>query len=95
MLCCSSQDLKKNLNEPACLFPALTHRHAGVLGLASCVQAFPYDVPSWMPQVLLDLGEHLHDPNPIQVCLFITTVMIVIVVVVVVVVVLPRLPGLE
>ncbi|CAH3144364.1 unnamed protein product [Porites evermanni] len=45
---------------------ALIHRHAGVLGLASCVQAFPYDVPSWMPQILLDLGEHLHDPHPIQ-----------------------------
>ena len=47
--------------------PALIHRHAGVLGLASCVQAFPYDVPSWMPQILLDLGDHLHDPHPIQV----------------------------
>ena len=46
---------------------ALIHRHAGVLGLASCVQAFPYDVPSWMPQILLDLGDHLHDPHPIQV----------------------------
>lgn len=45
---------------------ALIHRHAGVLGLASCVQAFPYDVPSWMPQILLDLGDHLHDPHPIQ-----------------------------
>ncbi|XP_068688324.1 proteasome activator complex subunit 4-like isoform X1 [Montipora foliosa] len=45
---------------------ALIHRHAGVLGLASCVQAFPYDVPTWMPQILLDLGDHLHDPHPIQ-----------------------------
>ena len=51
--------------------PALIHRHAGVLGLASCIQAFPYDVPSWMPQLLLDLGEHLHDPHPIQVRQFV------------------------
>lgn len=42
-------------------------RHAGVLGLSSCIKAFPYDVPDWMPQMLVEIGEHLHDPNPIQV----------------------------
>lgn len=41
-------------------------RHAGVLGLSSCIKAFPYDVPDWMPQMLVEIGEHLHDPNPIQ-----------------------------
>lgn len=42
-------------------------RHAGVLGLSSCIKAFPYDVPDWMPQMLVEIGNHLHDPNPIQV----------------------------
>ncbi|XP_078000645.1 proteasome activator complex subunit 4-like [Glandiceps talaboti] len=45
---------------------ALIQRHAGVLGLSACVQAYPYDVPQWMPQVLMDLGNHLHDPQPIE-----------------------------
>ena len=42
-------------------------RHAGVLGLSACVQAFPYDVPEFMPQVLMDLSNHLDDPQTIQV----------------------------
>ncbi|XP_077865747.1 proteasome activator complex subunit 4-like [Saccoglossus kowalevskii] len=45
---------------------ALIQRHAGVLGLSACIQAYPYDVPQWMPQVLMDLGNHLHDPQPIE-----------------------------
>ena len=45
----------------------LVRRHAGVLGLSACVQAFPYDVPQLIPQILMDLGAHLDDPLPIQV----------------------------
>ncbi|XP_032233646.1 proteasome activator complex subunit 4 isoform X2 [Nematostella vectensis] len=45
---------------------ALLKRHTGVLGLACCVKAFPYDVPPWLPEMLMELGNHLHDPNPIQ-----------------------------
>ena len=59
--------VKSSYWSPCFPHQALIYRHAGVLALAACVQAFPYDVPDWMPQVLLDLGEHLHDPNPIQV----------------------------
>ncbi|XP_064483757.1 proteasome activator complex subunit 4-like [Ornithodoros turicata] len=40
-------------------------RHAGILGLCACINAFPYDVPPFMPQVLLLLGDHLNDPQPI------------------------------
>ncbi len=45
----------------------LIKRHAGVLGLSACVQAFPYNVPEFIPQVLMDLSDHLDDPQPIQV----------------------------
>ena len=42
-------------------------RHAGVLGLSACVLAFPYDVPEFIPQILMGLSDHLGDPQPIQV----------------------------
>ena len=45
----------------------LIKRHAGVLGLSACVQAHPYDVPDFIPQVLMDLSIHVNDPQPIQV----------------------------
>lgn len=43
----------------------LIERHAGVLGLCACVNAYPYDVPAFMPEVLVLLGDHLNDPQPI------------------------------
>lgn len=44
----------------------LTDKHSGVL-LGSClVQAFPYEVPTWMPEVLVALAKCLGDPSPIQ-----------------------------
>ncbi|XP_060063003.1 proteasome activator complex subunit 4-like [Ylistrum balloti] len=45
---------------------ALVKRHAGVLGLGAFVQAYPYDVPNFMPQILMDLSNHVNDPQPIQ-----------------------------
>ena len=48
---------------------ALRQRHAGILGLSACILAFPYEVPEWMPQMLLEVGEHLHDGNYVQVCI--------------------------
>jgi len=45
----------------------MIQRHAGVLGLCAYVQAYPYDVPELMPQVLMDLSSHVNDPQPIQV----------------------------
>ena len=35
----------------------MKHRHAGVLGLAALVGAYPYDVPSWMPDILVILAQ--------------------------------------
>ncbi|XP_061787911.1 proteasome activator complex subunit 4B-like [Nerophis lumbriciformis] len=44
----------------------LVRRHAGVLGLSACILSSPYDVPAWMPQILMDLSDHLNDPQPIE-----------------------------
>ena len=44
----------------------LRTRHAGVLGLAAIVGAHPFDVPTWMPSLLLKLASHVNDPAPIK-----------------------------
>jgi proteasome activator subunit 4 len=57
---------KRQATEPGSL-EKLIKRHAGVLGLSACVQAYPYDVPEFIPQILVDLSIHVNDPQPIQV----------------------------
>ncbi|XP_028989298.1 proteasome activator complex subunit 4B-like isoform X2 [Betta splendens] len=44
----------------------LVRRHAGVLGLSACILSSPYDVPDWLPQILMDLSDHLNDPQPVE-----------------------------
>lgn len=55
-------------NRYSCVFADLVRRHAGVLGLSACILSSPYDVPTWMPQLLMDLSAHLNDTQPIEVC---------------------------
>lgn len=55
-----------NVNECS-VIADLVKRHAGVLGLSACILSSPYDVPTWMPQLLMDLSAHLNDPQPIEV----------------------------
>ncbi|KAI8578771.1 hypothetical protein K450DRAFT_245430 [Umbelopsis ramanniana AG] len=45
---------------------ALLKKHAGVLGLSSLVDAFPYEVPKWMPEVLVQLAGCISEPAAIQ-----------------------------
>ena len=45
----------------------LTLRHGGILGLCACINAFPYNVPDFMPDILVFLSYHLNDPQPIPV----------------------------
>ena len=46
----------------------LTLRHSGVLGLCAFVDAFPYDVPEFVPEILMFLSDFLHvAPQPIPV----------------------------
>ncbi|KAJ3127281.1 hypothetical protein HK098_006555 [Nowakowskiella sp. JEL0407] len=44
----------------------LIKRHSATLGLGALIQAFPYDVPSWMPEVLETLHVCTSDPTPIK-----------------------------
>eukprot|EP00123_Amoebidium_parasiticum_P018360 comp24178_c0_seq1/m.44254 comp24178_c0_seq1/g.44254 ORF comp24178_c0_seq1/g.44254 comp24178_c0_seq1/m.44254 type:complete len:1821 (-) comp24178_c0_seq1:643-6105(-) len=46
--------------------PGFIQRHAGVLGMAALIEAYPYDVPPFMPSLLVDLGDHIADPVPIS-----------------------------
>lgn len=41
-------------------------RHGAVLGLFSMVISCPYTVPTWMPEVLVDLSGSVNDPPPIS-----------------------------
>ncbi|KAG0225196.1 hypothetical protein B0O80DRAFT_458867 [Mortierella sp. GBAus27b] len=45
---------------------ALVKRHAGVLGLSSLLQAYPYELPEWMPGVLVFLARYFSDPPPVS-----------------------------
>ncbi|GMT08718.1 hypothetical protein PFISCL1PPCAC_15 [Pristionchus fissidentatus] len=45
---------------------SLTLRHSGVLGLCSIVQAFPYSVPPFMPDILAFLCRHGREKEPIK-----------------------------
>ena len=40
----------------------------GVLGLCAIVLSSPYDIPEHVPEALMLLCEHSHDPDLIQVC---------------------------
>jgi proteasome activator subunit 4 len=42
----------------------------GVLGLCAIVLSSPYDIPTYVPEALILLCEHFHDPDMIQVCIF-------------------------
>ncbi|CAF0768198.1 unnamed protein product [Adineta steineri] len=44
----------------------IVKRHGGVLGLCAIVLASPYDIPMHVPNALMLLCEHSHDPDLIQ-----------------------------
>lgn len=48
----------------------IVKRHAGILGLCAFVNAHPYDVPEFLPDILVLLGDHLNDPQPIPVIVY-------------------------
>ncbi|KAI9254007.1 hypothetical protein BY458DRAFT_521472 [Sporodiniella umbellata] len=51
----------KNI-EPAGFAEAVLQKHAGVLGLSCLINAFPYEVPEWMPGALMRLANCISDP---------------------------------
>ena len=51
--------------------PNLIKRHGGILGLCSLVNASPYDIPSYLPDVVTYLCQFTNDPEPIMVtCIY-------------------------
>lgn len=44
---------------------AFTIQCLAVLGLCAVVSSCPYDIPPYLPGVLMVLGNHLHDPQPL------------------------------
>ncbi|CAF0736207.1 unnamed protein product [Didymodactylos carnosus] len=44
----------------------IVKRHGGVLGLCAIVLSSPYEIPSYLPEALMLLAEHSHDPDLIQ-----------------------------
>ncbi len=44
----------------------LRKRHAGVVGLCSVCLSFPYDLPDFLPSILVKVANHLGDPSPIS-----------------------------
>nr|CDS15427.1 Proteasome activator complex subunit 4 [Echinococcus granulosus] len=43
----------------------LRRRHAGVLGLCAFIKAREHDTPHYLPEVITEVAEHAHDPQPI------------------------------
>ncbi|PAV68602.1 hypothetical protein WR25_09442 [Diploscapter pachys] len=41
-------------------------KHSGVLGLSAIVNAFPYTIPPFMPDILMTICKFATSPNPIQ-----------------------------
>jgi proteasome activator subunit 4 len=52
--------------DPEASRTALLQRHGGVLGLHALVSAYPYEMPDWMPDLLIFIGERTNDPEPIR-----------------------------
>ena len=46
--------------------PSLTEKNAAVLGLMSFVLSSPYEVPLWLPDVLLSLIKAASQPAPVK-----------------------------
>ena len=45
---------------------SLTEKHAALLGLRAFVLTTPYDVPPWLPDVLMALVRAAGEPAPIK-----------------------------
>ncbi|TIB08744.1 hypothetical protein E3P89_02948 [Wallemia ichthyophaga] len=46
--------------------PAVLKLHSGILGICALINAFPYDVPSWMPELLTGvLAEHVSSSDTV------------------------------
>jgi hypothetical protein len=66
-LCVTWGKVKKLINIHLLFAELLVKRHYGVLGLSALIEACPYSVPEWLPEVIEHVASHNHDPAPIRV----------------------------
>ena len=59
------ESLNSNSDENA--MKRMVARHAGIIGLCAFVNAYPYDVPEFIPDVLMFLSGYVHEVQPITV----------------------------
>ncbi|KAG8888929.1 hypothetical protein FRB98_006471 [Tulasnella sp. 332] len=46
---------------------SLRHLHAAILGVTALIDAFPYSMPSWLPELIGDvLSRHAYNPIPVS-----------------------------
>lgn len=61
----NEESLNSNSDENA--MKRMVVRHAGIIGLCAFVNAYPYDVPEFIPDVLMFLSGYVHEVQPITV----------------------------
>jgi Proteasome-substrate-size regulator, mid region/Domain of unknown function (DUF3437) len=68
-------DVKRNENRPrsspavhsgseAPAATPMSTKHGGILGISAVISAFPFNVPEWMPDVLMRFGSYISAPSP-------------------------------
>jgi proteasome activator subunit 4 len=68
---CQTKVIKRTQTEKNCsLEQNIRIRHGGVLGLCAFITAYPYDIPTFTPNIFEVLYNHLDDPQPIPVRLY-------------------------
>ena len=65
----TGESLNSNSDENA--MKRMVARHAGIIGLCAFVNAYPYDVPEFIPDVLMFLSGYVHEVQPITVRMYI------------------------
>ena len=61
----TGESINSNSDENA--MKRMVARHAGIIGLCAFVNAYPYDVPEFIPDVLMFLSGYVHEVQPITV----------------------------
>merc|ERR1711997_102440 len=59
----TGESINSNSDENA--MKKMVVRHAGIIGLCAFVNAYPYDVPEFIPDVLMFLSGYVHEVQPI------------------------------
>lgn len=54
----------------------LNKKHGGILGLCALINASPYDIPKYLPDILTHLCRFNNDPSPIKVKLALLVILL-------------------